>query len=559
MKTTVGEYLAKRIENLNIADFFAIPGDYNLVLLDEVLKNKSLNMICCCNELNASYAADGYARVNGLSALFVTFGVGGLSAINGIAGSFAENLPVLIVSGAPNTNSIANRDVVHHTTAKEEHGYVRKMFEEVCCHTDCIISPDRAPFQIDNAIEKLIEHSKPVYLDISCNIANLPTPELKQRHFIYSNQSDATSLKEASKAVINKINGAVKPVIVVGSGARKKSISDAISRISTSTGIAFATMPDAKGFINEEHKNYIGHYWGPVSSENVCELVESSDCYLFIGANINDYTSSGYRSNISKSNLIKIDRLSTSLHNQVFTQVVPEELLGNIEKKLNKNKAVIDQFKLISCKNNKINNKIQAKNTQVTRDFLVNRIQNIITKDNLIMVETGDAWFNGLDLALPKGCQFEIQMQYGSIGWSVGALLGAQAALKKSKRAIALIGDGSFQMTAQELSTIIRYRLNPIIILTNNASYGIEVQIHDGPYNEINNWEYSELVNVFRGDNKEAKSRLVKTEAELEEAIKEALKTDALFLIEVKLQANDCNKKLLQWGKYVAKYNSRKP
>ncbi|MAJ81911.1 MAG: hypothetical protein CMF41_03240 [Legionellales bacterium] len=150
-------------------------------------------------------------------------------------------------------------------------------------------------------------------------------------------------------------------------------------------------------------------------------------------------------------------------------------------------------------------------------------------------------------------------MQYGSIGWSVGALLGVQAALNNKKRVVGLIGDGSFQMTAQELSTMIRYKLKPIIFLINNASYGIEVQIHDGPYNVINNWSYAELVEVFRGNNMKAKSVVVSKENELQKAVNDAFKDDTLYLIEVKLDQDDCNHKLLQWGKYVADYNSSEP
>ncbi|MCH2179137.1 MAG: thiamine pyrophosphate-dependent enzyme [Mariniblastus sp.] len=560
MNNSVGGYIAQRLVDLDVSDYFAIPGDYNLVLLDEIIKEKQLNMICCCNELNASYAADGYARVNGIAALFVTFGVGGLSAINGITGSYAENLPVLIVSGAPNTNSIAHRDIVHHTIATEDHGYVRRMFAEVCCHTDCIISPEKAPMQIDTAIQQLIYHSKPVYLDIACNISALPTPELNKRHFYSTLHSDQLSLNEATNAVAERINESEKPVIVVGSGCRNKEIGDAIAKLSTQTGIAFATMPDAKGFLSEEHPNYLGHYWGPVSSENVCELVESSDCYIFVGANINDYTTSGYTTNISNQNLIKIDRFSTSLQNKFFTQVFIEDLIKNLKNKVNKNKSVMDQFALLQGETKKaVNPSLEATDRPTTREFIVKCIQHILTSDNLLLVETGDSWFNGLDITLPQGCHFEIQMQYGSIGWSVGALLGTQAALGDKRRAIALIGDGSFQMTAQELSTMIRYGLKPIIFLVNNASYGIEVQIHDGPYNEINDWSYAQLVEVFRGQNMDARSVCVTTEKELKSAVEEAVNTDALYFIEVKIDANDCNKKLLQWGKYVAHYNSRKP
>ena len=101
--TTVGSYLADRLEEIGLKHYFAVPGDYNLVLLDRILENKNLQMISCCNELNAGYAADGYARATGgASAVFVTYSVGGLSLLNAVAGAYAEDLPVIAVSGAGN-------------------------------------------------------------------------------------------------------------------------------------------------------------------------------------------------------------------------------------------------------------------------------------------------------------------------------------------------------------------------------------------------------------------------------------------------------------------------
>lgn len=560
MIASVGQYLASRLASIGIKEYFAVPGDYNLILLDEILKNQSLQMINCCNELNASYAADGYARINGVAACVVTFGVGGLSAINGIAGAYAENLPVIIISGAPNTNSIQRREDVHHTTGTTDHSYVRRIFKEVCATTQCIISPDKAPLQIDYAIEKAISLSKPVYIDISCNIANHPSKIISERTFSKFITSDNISKHQAIECISEKINNAVKPVIIAGSGCRSEDTGSLVEELSWHSNIPIAIMPDAKGFISEDHPNYMGLYWGPVSSENVCEIVESSDCYIFIGANVNDYTTSGYRNNISKENLININTYDCSLSDRYFTRININEIISELPNKIKKNDAALEQFKRLNVfdKNPKINLE-NATSAPVTRQYVIESIQDNLTDDHLVLVETGDAWFNGLELKLPKKARFEIQMQYGSIGWSVGATLGAQVALKGTKRVIALIGDGSFQMTAQELSTMIRYELNPIIILMNNNSYGIEVQIHDGPYNEINDWKYAELVEVFRGQNERANSKVVKTEVEMRNALEEAVKNNTLSLIEVKIEKDDCNKRLLQWGKYVAEYNSREP
>ncbi len=234
------------------------------------------------------------------------------------------------------------------------------------------------------------------------------------------------------------------------------------------------------------------------------------------------------------------------------------DFLRELSKKLKFNDASYKAYKRIA-EETVVYPELDQPDAPLSSRYLFGQIQKMLSDKKALLAETGDSWFNCMRLSLPEGCPFEIQMQYGSIGWSVGALLGMQAALHNQKRVIACIGDGSFQMTAQEVSTMIRYGYKPIIFLMNNACYTIEVQIHDGPYNVINNWRYAELVNVFRGEQSNAKSFIVKTNKELLTAIKQAEKTEALCFIEVFLDKDDCNKNLLEWGSRVANYNSRPP
>ncbi|GGI85967.1 thiamine pyrophosphate-binding protein [Legionella impletisoli] len=556
---SIGRYIAKRLEELEINDYFAIPGDYNLVLLDEVLLNKSLRMINCCNELNAGYAADGYARIHGISALFVTYSVGALSAINAVAGAYAENLPILVISGGPNTNSIQDAEVLHHTLATEDHLYVRDMFARVTAHAVCIRKPERAAAEIDLAIATAIETSKPVYLEIACNIANHLISEPTKRAFNAAKISDSSSLKAAVKAAAEKLNQATKPLIIVGSKARPCHALEKISELSKASRYAVAAMPDAKGFISEQHENYIGIYWGPVSSPGCGEVVDSSDAYLLIGPNENDYTTVGHMWGIIPEKSVSIAEGTVRVGQQVYTNVYMNDFLSQLKKELKANNNALSAYKRIAdeptfCR------PIPSKEDQpLTTRVLFSHIQSLLNEEYAVLAETGDSWFNCMELKLPEGCPFEIQMQYGSIGWSVGALLGMQAALHNKKRVIACIGDGSFQMSAQELSTLIRYDFKPILFLMNNASYTIEVQIHDGPYNVINNWRYAELVHVFSRDNENVKSFVVKNETELKKAIDSAKKLPHLCFIEVILNKDDCNKHLLEWGARVARYNSRPP
>lgn len=555
-QTTLGGYIGVRLQELGIKHYFAIPGDYNLVLLDELLKNQQLKLIHCCNELNAGYAADGYCRAHGLAALAVTYSVGGLSLINAVAGAYAEDLPIIVLSGAPNTNSRVQNQLLHHTLGKVDYDYVRKMFEPVTAYAVTIRHLSDASYQIDKALEKAVISKKPVYIEVACNLAGLALPLPCPRNFPAKKESDPESLKAAVRHAADFLNSATKPVLVAGSQLRSWGAVKAFCTLAQKCEYAVASMPDAKGLFEETHKSYIGTYWGPVSTPACGDIVQSSDAYLFAGPRFTDYTTTGGSALILPKKLISAHPHHVTIVGKTYTNVALDDFLLGLSKKLKKNSTSLIAYNRIKGGSPLPKCDKTSKNPLTTR-VLFARIQQMLTKDMALVVETGDSWFNSMRLRLPEGCRYEIQMQYGSIGWSVPATMGYELGSPVKKRPVAFIGDGSFQMTAQELSTIIRYNLKPIFFLINNGGYTIEVEIHDGPYNIINNWNYTKLVDVFNGTKGAGLGFLVKTEGDLERAITKAEKNNGACLIECVIDRDDCNKNLLMWGSHVANNNAR--
>ncbi|MEK6223670.1 MAG: thiamine pyrophosphate-binding protein, partial [Thermodesulfobacteriales bacterium] len=265
-QVTIGSYIATRLHEIGIYHYFAVPGDYNLILLDELLKNKDIEMIGCCNELNAGYAADGYARANGIAAQVTTFSVGGLSALNAIVGAYAEDLPIVVISGGPNTNSEVENQKLHHTTGRVSYGYQRDIFEYATADAVIIKHLEDAPYQIDEAITSCLLKKKPVYIEVPCNLAGLPISPPHRRNFTRSIPSDEGVLKQAVEDTLELLSKAAKPVMVAGTKLRSTGAVDAFTDLVNASDYAFASMPGAKGLISEAHPNYIGTYWGPVSS-----------------------------------------------------------------------------------------------------------------------------------------------------------------------------------------------------------------------------------------------------------------------------------------------------
>jgi TPP-dependent 2-oxoacid decarboxylase len=186
-------------------------------------------------------------------------------------------------------------------------------------------------------------------------------------------------------------------------------------------------------------------------------------------------------------------------------------------------------------------------------------VQSVLAEQTALLVETGDSWFNGLKTRLPAGCKFEIQFQAGSIGWCCPATLGYELGCPTPTRVISVIGDGSFQLTAQEVSTMVRYGTRPIIVLVNNRGYTIEAEIHDGPYNRIKNWDYAGLMNVFNADDGKGLGLHAATVGEFDAAMDRALAHDGPCLIEVPIDPHDCSEELREWGSRVAVANGRAP
>jgi pyruvate decarboxylase len=556
-KTTIGGYLATRLEQVGVRHYFGIPGDYNLALFDRLLENRKLTFISCCNELNAGYAADGYARANGVAAMLVTYSVGALSAVNAVAGHYAEDLPVIVISGGPNTHSEPENQILHHSLGEVRYDYVREMFRHVTAEAVIVRHAEEAARQIDQAIAACLRQRKPVYLEIACNIAALEIPAPKNYRFRSKPASDRRTLEEAVSQAATLLNAAVKPVLVGGAKLRAAGALEAFRRLADASGYAVAMMPNAKGFFPEQHAGFIGIYWGPVSSPGTEAVVESADVYLFAGPVLSDYASCGHTIEVSEKKLIHAGPDFVQLPGALFTDIAMDEFLAALAAKVTRNGTSLEAFK-------RIRTELPAEppldpQAPIQTRRLFSQIQGMLDGNTTLIAETGDSWFNSMNLKLPEGSSYEIQMQYGSIGWSVGAALGYQLASPPPRRVIACIGDGSFQMTAQEISTMIRYGVKPIIFLLNNGGYTIEVEIHDGPYNVIKNWNYAELMPAFNGPDGKGWGCRVRTEGEVAAAIQQALAHEGPSLIEVVIDRDDCSRDLLEWGTRVCASNCRLP
>jgi indolepyruvate decarboxylase len=537
---------------------FAVAGDFNLVLLDQLLTNKNLQQIYCSNELNCGYSAEGYARAQGAAAAVVTFSVGALSAFNAIAGAYAENLPVILVSGAPNTNDRATEHVLHHTLGTHDFLYQLEIAKKITCAAVSITSAVDAPDQIDYAIRTALRERKPAYIDIACNIAAAPCAAPGPISAVINKEpSDRETLEAAVAAAADFLRGKQKPVLLIGSKLRAAGAEKQAIALADALGCSVAVMAAAKSFFPEDHPQFVGIYWGEISAPGAREIVDWSDSVVCIGTIFNDYSTVGWTAMPSGPGVLTADLKRVHLEGHDFSQIHLRDFLSALARKVEKRDATMIEYARIRSERPPEN---PAKpDAKLMRAEVVRQIRPLITADTTVIAETGDSWFNGMALKLPGGARFEIEMQWGSIGWSVPATFG-YAMGAPSRRVIALIGDGSFQLTAQEVAQMIRQKLPVIIFLINNHGYTIEVEIHDGPYNNIKNWDYAGLIEAFNAEDGRGRGLRATNGAELAEAIKAALANrDGPTLIECVIDRDDCTSDLISWGRLVAAANARPP
>jgi len=559
---TVGQYLGARFEQIGLKHYFVVPGDYNLILLDELLRNKHLDQIGCCNELNAAYAAEGYARVNGCGAVVTTFNVGAFSALNGVAGAYAEDQPIIFVSSGYNTNDPGANHYLHHTLGTHDHSYQYEIFRRVTCSAVRILNAENAPALIDEAITTALGERKPCYIEIACNLSSAPCSQpIAFSTPLAATTSNPEALTVAAETAGRLFDNAERPLLLAGVQLRAFGAIEAFRALAETVGCAVAVMPNAKGFFPEDHPQYIGVYWGGVSTPRCEAIVDWADLVLAAGPVFTDYTTVGWTAQPAVDRLVNAGPHHVIFPEMECTGVQLHDFLVELTHLLQPKSATLEEYRRMAPEVGSSRHGGEGdRSSPLTLAELWNQIEQALDGDTTLLVETGDSWLNGVQVHLPDGARFEIAMQWGSIGWSVPASFGYAMGLESHRRVVVVIGDGSFQMTAQEVANMIRHRQRILMILVNNHGYVVESEIHDGPYNYIKDWDYASLIAAWNSDDGDGLGLKVGTSAELNDALHIAsTHTGGPVLIECDISHDDCSPHLLKWGSTVARANARPP
>jgi len=551
---SIGDYLLLRLKECGIDTLFGVPGDFNLTFLEQILHRDGVQWVGNCNELNAAYAADGYSRLRGAAALVVTYGVGDLSAINGIAGAFAEHVPLICISGMPPLHAIRKRLALHHTSGS---GNMEDVMQSMAQFTvaQSLLTPANASAEIDRVITAAMREKMPVYLQLPSDIVHISIQAPAEALDWTSDILDAAQLDRAVKAIINRLDSAERPAILVDGDAHRFGLRKHICALGHAKQIPFSALVSGRSVFDEQHPLYRGLYAGTKSP--AAKTIEGSDCLIAIGARFFDISTGIFTHSIDESKMIQIHAHSVEVGEQCFSGVTAEAVLIKLADHYNSMSTELQaDINIPSVPSVAITQPTQDDpKAVITHATLWKRVESFLKAGDVVVAENGTSMSGISGIRMPANNMFIAQSLWASIGYTLPALLGSMMAAK-DRRHILFIGDGSLQMTVQEISTISRQGLKPIIFVVNNYGYTIERIIH-GPnslYNDVQNWDYTAMSKVFMSQS-EVYTSAVRTHGELTEALVQAEKRDCLCLIELQMDPMDMPDSLRAMGPLVAQFD----
>ncbi|CAN3377016.1 hypothetical protein DIURU_002021 [Diutina rugosa] len=559
---SLGKYLFERLHQLDCNTIFGVPGDFNLALLDSVYEVPGMRWAGNANELNAAYAADGYSRIKKLGCVVTTFGVGELSAINGVAGSFAEHVGVVHVVGVPSIAAQAKQLLLHHTLGNGDFTVFKRMSQNIS-QTSVILSDlSTAPREIDRCLRECYLHQRPVYIGLPANLADgkVSGELLNTPIDLNLNPNDPESQDEILETIMQLVENAKKPIILVDACASRHQCQEETRRLVEVTQFPVYSSPMGKSTIDESCPRFGGVYVGELSLPPIRAEVESADLVFSVGALMSDFNTGSFSYHMNTRNVIEFHSDYTKIRSATFPGIQMKELLQKICETIPKH--IPKSYVPPTLAPFTLQPETLKQDEPLTQEYLWATVGSWFQEGDIIITETGTSAFGIIQAKFPNNTIGISQVLWGSIGYTVGSFCGAAMAaaeLKTPRRVILFVGDGSLQLTVQEISTICKWECNnTYMFVLNNDGYTIERLIH-GPkanYNDIQPWKNQKLLDVFNA--KESETREVRTRAQLDElfADKQFAKADKIRLVEVFLGKMDAPKNLVGQAQLSEKLNS---
>lgn len=538
---SVAEYLAERLRQHGVAHLFGVPGDFNLALLDGLLGAQKQEWVGTTNELNAGYAADAYARRRGLGAVVTTYGVGELSCLNAIAGSYAEQVPVVQITGAPATTAAFAGTLLHHTLADGDLGHFARAYREVTAATE-VLSHASAATQIDHAIATALATSRPVYLSIPVDVASAKVDARRLVAPLRPERVDSAGVAAFTRAAHKLLQSADGQVTVVAGHQVERRAATGLLRTLIEAGpLPVVTLISSKGSVDEDHPCFAGVYCGDLGVKSARVAVEQAAVLITVGTLMTDVVAGMFTARRDPAHTIDLQISEAFVAGERFEGVSLAAAISALTPLVGEYATLpaagLPATALLGRLAEDRHPRSAGPLSQVA---LWEVIEEWLPAGSTLLSEIGTAFWGAVSVTFPRDTAFISQPVWSSIGYTLPATLGAGLA-EPLRRPVLVIGDGAAQMTAQELGTIAAQGLCPVVIIVNNNGYTIEraVRSPTAGYHDVTRWDWGGLARSLAPATPPRTFRAANP-AELRGALQAANTTrDRMVVIEAILPSND--------------------
>ena len=537
----LAESLLFALRDHGARQIFGIPGDFVLPFFKVIEESSILPLYTLSHEPAVGFAADAAARISaapGVAA--VTYGAGALNMVNAVASAYAEKSPLVVISGGPGRHESGSGWLLHHQAKRLDSQL--QIYREITCDQTRLDDAARAPADIARVLASCLRDTRPVYIEVPRDMSMMPcapvVPETPA-------PVDADALAACVSEILARLAAARRPALMVGVEVRRFGQEAALAELATRLGIPVVTSFMGCGLLAESATPPLGPYLGMAGSAEVTELVEDADTLFLLGVILSDTNFGVSRRQIDLRHTIHANDHQVTLGYHTYSDIPLAALIAALlARTRNLSWPAAAQPRERSCAQAApCPAGLVADDRPIAPDDIARAINDLMARHGRmpLAVDVGDCLFTSMDI----GHTHRVAPgYYATMGFGVPAGLGLQAA--SGRRALILVGDGAFQMTGWELGNCRRYGWDPIVVVFNNAAWGmLQCFQPESAFNRLSEWNFSSMAAGMGGDGMRARTR-----AELADALARAVATRGRFqLIEAMIPPGELSATL---KRYVA-------
>ena len=533
----LAESLLLALKQHGARQIFGIPGDFVLPFFKVIEESAILPLYTLSHEPALGFAADAAARISGAPGVAaVTYGAGALNMVNAVAGAFAEKSPLVVISGGPGRGESGSGWLLHHQAKRLDSQL--QIYREITCDQTHLDDAARAPADIARVLASCLRDARPVYIEVPRDMSMVACAAVVP---LAPLPVDQEALAACVTDILERLAAARRPVLMVGVEVRRFGQEAALAALATRLAIPVVTSFMGCGLLAESATPPLGAYLGMAGSPEVTELVENADALFLLGVILSDTNFGVSQRQIDLRHTIHANDRQVTLGYHTYSDI---PLAALIEALLAR--TAVKPIRTLAGErpprqHTPCPSGLVADDQTIAPDDIARAINDLMARHGRmpLAVDVGDCLFTSMDI---DHTHRVAPGYYATMGFGVPAGLGLQAA--SGRRALILVGDGAFQMTGWELGNCLRYGWDPIVVIFNNAGWGMLQSFQpESAFNHLGEWNFASMAAGMGGDGMRARTR-----KELADALEKAVATRGRFqLIEAMIPSGELSATLRRY------------